>query len=347
MAPIPARTTDPDPARLRVSVIIPTYERRDLVVRNVAALARQEFGGGFEVIVVVDGSTDDTGEALRALTVPFPLTVVEQPNGGSAAARNHGATLARGELLLFLDDDMEAHPRLLAEHDASHRAGAAAVMGHIPSHPESPGGLLADGVKRWAEGRAKRLSAPGAQLSLADMLTGQLSVGRELFARLTGFDTRFRQQATSGNADTDFGCRLLESGCRVVFNAQAISWQMYVVTPRQYLRRWREVGRADVRFVHKHPDQMGVIFSRRKLAQRRRWMIPPVAAVLRWVIVRRAEQGRTDARTARWFKKVRWYEYWRGVAEAGGMPGDERRTSGGRRAGAPAGVAANRPAAGV
>jgi len=244
---------------------------------------------------------------------------------------------------------MEAHPRLLAEHDASHHAGAAAVMGDIPSHPDSPKGLLADGVKQWAEARARRLARPGAELSLADMLTGQISVGRELFARLSGFDTRFRQEVTSGNADTDFGCRLLESGCRVVFNPRAISWQKYVVTPRQYLRQWREVGRADVRFVRKHPTQAGAIFSRKKLAQRRRWMIPPLAAVLRWVIVRRVEQGHTDTRTARWFKKVRWYEYWRGVAEAGGMPGGGHHGGGGRTAPAvaPTGTAASRSASGI
>jgi glycosyltransferase involved in cell wall biosynthesis len=301
-------------------VIIPTFRRRDLVAANVATLTRQEFDGRFEVIVVVDGSTDGTAEALRALKVPFPLIVAEQPNRGSAAARNHGAALARGDLLLFLDDDMEAHPKLLTEHDRSHRAGAAAVMGHIPAHPETTAGLLAKGVKRWAENRAKRLGGPGAQLTLEDMLTGQLSVRRELFERLSGFDTRFRQQVTSGNADMDFGCRLLNSGCQVVFNPQAISWQKYIVAPRQYLRQWYEVGRADVWFVRKHPDRWAVIFTPKKLAQRRLWMIPPVGAVLRWVILMRAEQGRTDARTARWFKRVRWYEYWRGVAEAGGIP---------------------------
>ena len=309
-----------DQAFPRFSVIIPTYRRRDLVAANVATLTRQEFDGGFEVIVVVDGSTDGTAEALRALKVPFPLMVAEQPNRGSAAARNHGATLARGELLLFLDDDMEAHPKLLAEHDHSHRAGAASVMGHIPAHPETTAGLLAEGVKKWAEDRAKRLSEPGAQLSLEDMLTGQLSVNRALFERLSGFDTRFRQQVTSGNADTDFGCRLLNSGCRVVFNPQAISWQKYIVAPGQYLRQWHEVGRADVRFVRKHPDQWAAIFTPKKLAQRRPWMIPPVATVLRWVFLMRVEQGRTDAWTARWFKRVRWYEYWRGVAEEGGVP---------------------------
>jgi glycosyltransferase involved in cell wall biosynthesis len=309
-----------DRATLRFSVIVPTYQRRDLVRGNIAALARQEFEANFEVIVVVDGSTDGTAESLRDLRVPFQLKVIEQANAGSAAARNHGATRAKGELLLFLDDDMEAHPKLLAEHDCAHRAGAAAVMGDIPAHPETTEGLLAQGVKKWSEDRAKRLSQPGAQLTLADMLTGQLSVSLELFQRLSGFDTRFRQQATSGNADTDFGCRLLNSGCRVVFNPRAISWQKYIVTPRQYLRQWREVGRADVRLVYKHADRWPMIFTPKKLAQRRWWMTPPVAAVLRWVFLKRVEQGRTDQWTARGFKRVRWYEYWRGVAEAGGIP---------------------------
>jgi glycosyltransferase involved in cell wall biosynthesis len=318
-----ALSTSNSQPSLRFSVIVPTYQRRDLVTGTVSALARQEFAGGFEVIVVVDGSTDGTAEALKGLDVPFPLAVVEQPNAGSAAARNRGATVARAELLLFLDDDMEAHSRMLAEHDASHRSGAAAVMGHIPVHPQSPAGLLTRGVTKWAEDRAERLRQPGATLGLGDMLTGQISVSRALFERLGGFDTGFRQLATSGNADTDFGCRLLESGCLVVFNERAISWQWYVVTPRQYLRRWHEVGRADVRFVRKHPGQRAAIFTPKKLAQRRRWMVAPLAMLCRWVFVRRVERGRTDARTARWFRRVRWYEYWRGVAEAGGIPGEE------------------------
>jgi glycosyltransferase involved in cell wall biosynthesis len=305
---------------LRFSVIIPTYERRDLVAANVSALTAQQFRGRFEVIVVVDGATDGTAEALRRLTLPFPLTVIEQENAGSAAARNHGARLARGEVFLFLDDDMEAHPALLLEHDRSVRLGADAVMGHIPLHPGSPKGLLSDGVRSWADGRTRRLSEPGASLLLEDMLTGQLSVARAVFERLTGFDTRFRQQDTSGNADADFGHRLLQSGCRVVFNPAAISWQQYIVTPRQYLRRWREVGRADVRFVRKHPDRKDAIVTRKKLKGRRPCMVAPVAAVLRWVFATRVEQGRTDRITARWFKAVRWYEYWQGVKEAGGFP---------------------------
>jgi glycosyltransferase involved in cell wall biosynthesis len=304
----------------RFSIIIPTYERRDLVAANVSALASQQFEGRFEVIVIVDGATDGTAEALRRLTLPFPLTVVEQQNAGSAAARNHGARLARGEVLLFLDDDMEAHPALLLEHDRSLRVGADAVMGHIPLHPRSPGGLLSDGVRSWAEARTTRLSEPGAPLLLEDMLTGQLSVSRAVFERLTGFDTRFRQQDTSGNADADFGHRLLQSGCRVVFNSAAISWQQYIVTPRQYLRRWREVGRADVRLVRKHPERAEAIFTPKKLQNRRRWMVGPVAAALRWVFVRRVERGLTDRRTAGWFNAVRWCEYWRGVADAEGRP---------------------------
>lgn len=323
----PAIAQDMDRPDLRFSVVIPTYQRRQLVTANVAALARQEFDKGFEVIVVVDGSNDDTATALRALQVPFPLTVVEQGNAGSAAARNHGATLARGELLLFLDDDMEAHPSLLAEHDASQSVGEAAVMGHIPLHPDSPAGLLSEGIKAWAEDRTRRLSEPTAEVRLSDMLTGQLSVPRSLFARLMGFDALFRQQASSSNADTDFGLRVLNSGCRVVFNARAISWQKYIVTPGNYLHQWREIGKGDVRFVRKHPGQSGTIFTMKKVRNRRRWMTAPVAAVARWVFLPRVARGETDRTTARWFARLKWYEYWRGVAEAGGIPRREQDTA--------------------
>src|SRR6266487_2852993 len=131
---------------LRFSIVIPTYQRRDVVLSSVHALAAQEDGGPFEVIVVVDGSTDGSADALRELETPFPLSVIEQPNRGQAEARNQGVAAARGELLLFLDDDMEAHPRLLAEHDRSHREGADVVLGHIPVHHESPPSFLAAAV---------------------------------------------------------------------------------------------------------------------------------------------------------------------------------------------------------
>jgi hypothetical protein len=76
-----------------------------------------------------------------------------------------------------------------------------------------------------------------------------------------------------------------------------------------------------VRLVRKHPERAKAIFTRKKLENRRPWMVGPVAAAVRWVFVRRVERGLTDRRTARWFNAVRWREYWRGVEDAGGVPG--------------------------
>jgi len=135
--------------RPRFSVVIPTHQRRDRVVHNVEALARQDLAS-FEVVVVVDGGSDGTAAALRALDPPFPLTILEQENSGAAEARNAGARSAGGEILLFLDDDMEADPAMLAEHDRGHRQGADLVVGDMPLHPDSPANLLSWGVGFWA-----------------------------------------------------------------------------------------------------------------------------------------------------------------------------------------------------
>ena len=120
----------------RFSIVVPTYQRRDVLLGTLASLGALETPWPVELVVVVDGSTDGSADAARAVDVPFTVTVVEQANAGAAAARNRGAATARGEHLLFLDDDMTADPRLLVEHDAVLRAGADAAVGHIPLHPD-------------------------------------------------------------------------------------------------------------------------------------------------------------------------------------------------------------------
>ena len=241
------------PRLTRFSVVIPTYERRETVLRTVAALGDQEFDD-FEVVVAVDGSSDGTAEALRRFGARFPLRVVEQPNGGRATAVNAGAGAAQGEFLLILDDDMSADPRLLAEHDRSHREGADAVMGDLPLDPGSPPNLLSWGVGFWARTRCERLSAPGAEIRLDDLLTGQMSVSRQTYDELDGFDVSFTRDGLFGGEDIDFGYRLLGAGKKVIFNPRAITYQYYDVGPAEYLRRARETGRSDWELVAKHPE---------------------------------------------------------------------------------------------
>ena len=303
---------------LRFSVVIPTYQRKDLAVAAVRALEAQEGAPPFEVVVVVDGSTDGTAPALRELATSFPFDVVEQRNGGRAAAANHGASIARGELVLFLDDDMEAHPDLLATHDGAHRTGADVVFGHIPLHPASPPTFLAAGVGAWAEQRRVRILERG-QLELADLVTGQMSLRRELFLRIGRFNAEFTRGGTFGGEDLDLGQRLVEGGYKIVFQPDAISWQRYVVTPRQYLRQWRQWGRASVLLARAHPDESDQIFQLREtrfdrfVGRRIRWPLRIVVLVLARVRPR-------SARVGRWFKRVRDLEYFRGVREAGSRP---------------------------
>jgi GT2 family glycosyltransferase/peptidoglycan/xylan/chitin deacetylase (PgdA/CDA1 family) len=317
---------------MRFSVVIPTFRRRDRVLHNVAALAGQT-ERDFEVIVVDDGSGDGTPGALRELQVPFPLTVIEQENLGAGAARNAGVARASGELLLFLDDDMEADPRMLAQHDRSHRDGADVVLGDLPLHPSSPSNLLSAGVGLWARTRRERLTAPGAEIGLGELLTGQISISREDYDRVGEFDPSFTREGLFGGEDIDFGFRVLKAGLRVVFNPAAISRQYYDVAPSDYLRRAREAGRSDQELILKHPElaqrlPAGPAFHTR----RSRWVLGPLVAApealsapLRWGAGAVVRSGRDGPLARRLFFAVRTLEHLRGARSV-------RRRKGGRRA---------------
>jgi glycosyltransferase involved in cell wall biosynthesis len=310
-------------ARPRFSILIPTYQRRELVVRNVAALAHQTFRA-FEVVVSVDGSTDGSADALRRLRTLFPLTVLEQPNEGRSAALNHGARVATGELLLFLDDDMEADPAMLAEHERSHSEGADLVLGHLPLHPESSRTLLSRGVGRWAERRRERLTRPGAAVPIADLVTGQMSISKAAFDALGGFDVGFTREGLFGGEDLDFGYRARRAGLRIVFNEAAVSYQLWTVDPGIYLDRAREAGRSAEELKAKHPEladsrDPGLEFNAwsSRLVFGSLAVGPAVLSrPLRWLVARRVRRGHMDRLTERLFHVVRTTEYRRGSRQA-------------------------------
>jgi GT2 family glycosyltransferase len=241
--------TEAQPA-LALSVVVCTYQRlaglRDSLP---AVLAQDPVPGGSETIVVVDGSTDGTSEWLAGQRAPG-LRAVVQENRGLAAARNRGASEARGRAVLFLDDDVHPSPGLARAHAARQAGGEAVVLGPLPLLRRGRVSFLAEGVDRWAAELARRLADPGYEPRLNDFCFANASVARAILRRTGGFDERFREY---GNEDLDYGWRLLQGGFPIVFAPEAVARQHYVKDFRTWVREWRSVGRADVALWRRHP----------------------------------------------------------------------------------------------
>jgi len=204
----------------RISIVLPTFNRRPRLVRVLAGLDRQKVNtSSFEVIVVDDGSTDDTAEWLsRNSERPYALRCVRQQNSGPAMARNIGVANARAELLLFIDDDVEPMPELVGEHLAFHEAEPnVVVLGPLAS--------LDHYAQPWVAWEQEKLEAQYAAMLRGDweptfrqFWTGNASVAREHVLAAGGFDPTFLRAE-----DVELGRRLHERGLKFRFNPKARS----------------------------------------------------------------------------------------------------------------------------
>lgn len=124
-----------------ISVVIATYNRQALLAQTLPTVLGQDLPPEqFEVIIVVDGSSDGTAAYLRTLKSACALTIIEQENRGAAAARKVAIGAARGDLILLLDDDILCPPHLLARHIEAHQANQhCVVLGAIhAAHASEP-----------------------------------------------------------------------------------------------------------------------------------------------------------------------------------------------------------------
>ena len=242
---------------IRISVIIPTYNRRHVLERTLPGVLAQDFPPqDYEVIVVMDGSTDDTAELLRDLKPKCSLRVLESQHLGAGAARNLGIRAAVGELVLFLDDDLITTPGLVRQHYSAH-AGAdpSVVQGRMYIAPDSSQTIIRNAIERIGVDYYARIS-PDMGLRFPEGMSSvyvlsylvNSSMPRDVLVRCGGFDEQFLAAE-----ELDLGLRLWKMGLSFRYRPDAIVYEYYVKSSAAYLQsQARALGAGDLRASRKH-----------------------------------------------------------------------------------------------
>jgi glycosyltransferase involved in cell wall biosynthesis len=266
----------------RLSVVIPSRGRRESLMRLLASLSEQEYPREkLEVIVVLDGDVDGSEGAIRSGSFGFDVRVVVLPPPddmlappGAGRPRNRGASEASGEIVLFLDDDVEPlHRQVLVAHGRAHLESEAVVVGPYPPDLRSTSGLFAQRVRNWWVDHTRRLARESG-LTYTDVCTGNLSVPRALFLELGGFRAMPRRE------DWEFGFRVVAAGVPIRSAPDGGAVHHVDVDLGKGLRDRRAEGAGDVEFARWHPDAFPMLPLARWLdlvAGRRR-----VRALIAW-----------------------------------------------------------------
>jgi glycosyltransferase involved in cell wall biosynthesis len=268
-----------------LSIVIPTYNRADILAHTLAALqdACREIDELVEVVVVDDGSTDHTPEIItRTSGTEMMIQSLRQANQGPAAARNRGWQAAQGTWILFIGDDILITPRTLTVHLSRQRqlstAGVWAVQGPVTWAPE----LTISPFMRWWEKQRFKYPAASGVAPFWCFYTSNVSVPRQALAQAKGFDEAFRYAAYE---DTELAFRLANAGLEVYFDADALAYHNHPTDPQEAWHQMELAGRSHA-LMESHTGLKGLPRLWRWVSLGP-WMRP---RVVRW-LCRRVERG--------------------------------------------------------
>jgi GT2 family glycosyltransferase len=264
-----------------LSVIVPTYRRRDALPRALEALARQSVAGEkFEVLVVDDPVEDDSASVAQVLDAerrPFALRHLHRDARGVSAARNAGWRAAAARLVMFIGDDILLAPDALEQHLAwhdRHPEDEFGVLGRVEWASE----LRVSPFMRWLERgiQFNYLSLEGSEAPWTHFYTANVSLKRTMLERIGGFD---EERFPFLYEDLDVGRRLSEHGFRLLYNQAAVGEHLHQTDVEEWRRRMAATAPAERRWVEAYPDMPAWFHDIFEVAERRR-RVPPLAARL-------------------------------------------------------------------
>lgn len=245
-----------------LTIVIPTYNRRELLKTAIESLRNQTHPSDrYEIVIVSDGSTDGTDE-MYATPLGNPLTRLvrqEKQGFGLAAARNLGLQTARGELVMFLDDDMFADERLVEMHVEAHTKfnEHVAICGRVRPAPNLPATPFCKIVIRDICDVYDEHVEATHFIPFQRALSWQTSFKRSELERLGGYETSFRQY---GWEDIEFSYRAAQQGLNFYYEPRAVSFhQDQRNTLATHGQRLRDSSRVAPIFFARHPELRNVI----------------------------------------------------------------------------------------
>lgn len=230
-----------------LSVVIPTYNRKEILLKTLAAYQQQSASTeAAEILVLDDESTDDTAKAVAEFSraAVSHVRYFRLTHRGQAAVRNHGIREARGKLLLFGDDDIVPGSHLVAEHLAWHQKYPepfVAVLGLVEWAPEVKPTpfmewLAKDGIL-FGHGHIRA----GQQVDFRFFYSCNLSIKTDFLRQNGMFDEDFKGY---GFEDTELGYRLEKKGLRLLYNPAAVGYHHKFVSLADVCNRAQLVAEA-------------------------------------------------------------------------------------------------------
>ncbi len=230
---------------MNVSVIVPAFNAAATLDDCLAAVTAQTLPRQlYEVIVVDDGSSDETAQIASR----HGVRVLRQANAGQAAARNRGVQEARGEIVAFTDADCAPSPQWLAELTAPF--ADADIAGSKGAYRTRQRSLAARFAQVEYEERYARMN----RVRYIDFVdTYSAAYRRSVFVANGGFDPSFPGDASG--EDQEFSFRLCERGYKLVFVPSAIVYHRHPATVAAYFRRKFKTGYWKALVLRLHPQK--------------------------------------------------------------------------------------------
>lgn len=244
---------------MEVSIIIPTYNGEQKISCLLDALLRQTVKE-FQVIVVIDGSKDNTISVVESYKSKFDdLVIIQQENKGRAAVRNRGAQAARGTFLIFFDDDMEPFPDSVERHLAFQKTHDDSILCGNPFENLYAGKTDIQNYKAMLSVKWTSTFSETLQLLSPEnvfLTAAIMSINKKNFDSLGGFDERL-----ADIEDLEFAKRASERKVAVYFDKAIKGIHHDPITCKSYIARVRQYTRAQQYLHDLYPEK----FPNRKL----------------------------------------------------------------------------------
>ena len=229
-----------------VSIVIPTYNAELYIEMVLEAIFTQDYSTEVEVIVVNDGSTDDTLALLKKLQEKWPFTILDQENQGAVIATNNGFERASHDIILSIDSDVvigQGWLRKIMAEFKDEKVGA--VQGYYKT-PKS--------VSFWAkmmgyDVEARYDAIPSKEVS--QVCTGDTAYRKTAVEKAGPFDPTFKY-----GYDNDMSYRLQSAGFKLIFLKNAVVDHYWKADLASYIKQQYRSAYGRMQLIRKHTDHI-------------------------------------------------------------------------------------------